>query len=249
MGTPTLGTTPPRYPRLRRALSWADNLLLVAVVAGGAAFGYQQLDGGADPPVPVERGLPPASTDDAFAPLEVLATLEVKGRAPKTNYDRKRFGVGAIDVDRNGCDYRNDTLRRDLQAMEVRPTSPVCVVERGTLLDPYTGDQVSFDRDDRPTPIEIDHLVALSDAWQKGAQQWSSEKLLQFGNDPRNLVATSTKANRAKGDGDAATWLPPNRAFRCTYVTRQVEVKATYGLWVTPAERAAMEAILETCDP
>ena len=233
--------------RFRRALSWADNVLLAAVIAGGGAFGYQQVTERDDPPVPVERGLPPASTEEAFEPLEVLATIDVKGRAPKTGYERKHVGVGAIDDDHNGCDYRNDTLRRDLQTSELRPGAHVCVVERGSLLDPYTGDRITFDRDDRPTPIEIDHIVALSDAWQKGAQQWSSEKLLQFGNDPRNLVATSTKANRAKGNGDAATWLPPNKAFRCSYVTRQIEVKATYGLWVTAAERAAMEAIHQTC--
>ena len=242
-------TRPKRYPRLRRVLSWADNVLLAAVIAGGGALGYQQLSDGDQAPVPVERGLPPASTEEAFEPLDVLATLDVKGKAPKTGYQRKHFGVGAIDYDHNGCDYRNDTLRRDLRTKELRPGEPVCVVERGSLLDPYTGDDVSFVRGQNPSPIEIDHVVALSDAWQKGAQQWSSEKLLQFGNDPRNLVATSRKANQAKKDSDAATWLPPNRAFRCTYVMRQVEVKATYGLWVTAAEREAMEAILQTCDP
>lgn len=227
----------------------ADNLLLAAVVAGGGAWGYQQLtDGAGDPPVPVERGLPPASTSEAFEPLEVLATIDVKGRAPKTGYKRDLFKVGAVDIDRNGCDYRNDTLRRDLTTMDLRPGTPVCVVEQGSMTDPYTGDEVSFVRNVRPYEIEIDHLVALSDAWQKGAQQWSPEKRAQFGNDPRNLVATSRRANQQKKDGDVATWLPPNKAFRCTYVTRQVEVKSTYGLWVTAAEREAMSAILAGCD-
>jgi hypothetical protein len=241
--------TPARFPRLRRAVSMADNVLLAVVVAGGGAWGYRALTDKPEPPVPVERGLPPASTSEGFEPLEVLATLDVKGRAPKTGYDRKYFGVGAIDYDKNGCDYRNDTLRRDLQSQVLRPGEPVCVVESGTLLDPYTGDQVSFVRGANPSPIEIDHLVALSDAWQKGAQQWSEGKLLQFGNDPRNLVATSRQANQAKKDHDAASWLPPNKAFRCTYVTRQIEVKATYGLWVTAAERETMEAVLAGCDP
>ena len=241
--------TPPRFRRLRRVLSWLDDLLLAGIVAAGGAWGYQQVAEREEPPVPVERGLPPASTSEAFEPLEVLATLDVKGRAPKTGYDRKRFGVGAVDLDRNGCDHRNDTLRRDLTTAVLRPTTPACVVEAGSMTDPYTGDDVSFVRGTNPSPIEIDHLVALSDAWQKGAQQWSPEKLVQFGNDPRNLIAVSHAANRAKGDGDAATWLPPNTAFRCSYVSRQIEVKATYGLWVTDAERSAMAGVLAGCTP
>lgn len=232
---------------IRRVLSAADNVLLAVVLVAGGAWTYQQVADRNDEP-PVERRLPEASTSEAFEPLEVLATLEVKGRAPKTGYDRKRFGVGAVDLDRNGCDYRNDTLRRDLATKELRPDDPrECVVERGSMTDPYTGDDVSFVRGANPSPIEIDHVVALSDAWQKGAQQWPPEKLLQFGNDPRNLIATSRAANRAKKDSDAATWLPPNRAFRCSYVTRQIEVKAAYGLAVTAAERDAMRRVLADC--
>ena len=229
--------------RLRRILSWADDALLVLILAAGGVLGYQQLTDGdaARRPPPIERRA------EASTGLDVLATLDVKGRAPRTGYQRRVFGVGSIDVDENGCDYRNDTLRRDLETMELRPGAHVCVVERGTLLDPYTGDEVSFVRGQNPSPVEIDHVVALSDAWQKGAQQWSSEKLLDFGNDPRNLLATSRKANQNKGNGDAATWLPPNRSFRCAYVARQVEVKAAYGLWVTKAEHDAMQQILERC--
>ena len=240
-----------RFRKLRRVAAVADNVLLAAVIAGGGAWGYQQLTDAdrADPPVRADRNLPQASFSEDYEPLELLSTLPVKGRAPKTAYDRKLFGVGSVDLDRNGCDYRNDTLRRDLTTKQLRPGQPVCVVESGTLLDPYTGNDVSFVRGEKPPPIEIDHVVALSDAWQKGAQQWSSEKLLQFGNDPRNLVATSRMANQQKRDSDAATWLPPNKAFRCSYVTRQVEVKATYGLWVTAAEREAMQAVLAGCDP
>ena len=237
-------------PRLRRALSWADNVLLVVVVAGGGALGYQAVTDEDRPRLQsgVERRvLPPASTDEVFEPLEVLATLETKGRAPKAGYDRALFRTGAVDLDGNGCDYRNDMLRRDLQTKVLRPGAPVCVVEPGAMVDPYTGDRVAFVRNQQPYDIEIDHLVPLADAWQKGAQQWSLEKRIRFGNDTRNLIATSRKANQQKKDGDAATWLPPNRDFRCTYVARQIEVKATYGLWVTAAERAAMQRVLEGC--
>ena len=243
-----------RFRRLRRILSWADNALLVVVLAAGGAWGYEQVTGDrllADDP-PAVRQLPPspppsAGTEAEADTLGLLATLEVKGRAPMTGYDRKLFGVGALDFDQNGCDYRNDTLRRDLDSMDLRPGPHVCVVERGSMVDPYTGVEVGFVRNVRPYEIEIDHVVALGDAWQKGAQQWSPDQRLRFANDPRNLLATSRSANQRKKHGDAATWLPPNQAFRCTYVARQVEVKAAYGLAVTAAERDAMHGVLRSC--
>jgi hypothetical protein len=233
--------------RVRRVLSLADNVLLVVVLGAGGAWGYHVISDRQEPALKQQRDLPPASSSEAFEPLEALAALEVKGRAPSTGYDRKLFGVGAVDLDRNGCDYRNDVLRRDLTVKVVRPGTPACVVERGSFNDPYTGDPVSFVRGTNPSAIEVDHIVPLADAWQKGAQQWSPDKRVQFGNDPRNLLAVSRQANRAKKDGDAATWLPPDTRFRCTYVSQQIAVKAAYGLSVTPAERDAMERVLRRC--
>ena len=90
-------------------------------------------------------------------------------------------------------------------------------------------------------------MVALSDAWQKGAQQLTEEQRRDFANDPLNLMAVAGWANQQKGDGDTATWLPPRREFRCSYVSRQVLVKERYGLWVTAAERDAMDRILASC--
>ena len=81
--------------------------------------------------------------------------------------------------------------------------------------------------------MQIDHVVALSDAWQKGAQQLTATERLQLANDPVNLFAVDGPTNGSKGDGDAATWLPPNQAFRCTYVAHQIAAKAKYHLWVT----------------
>jgi hypothetical protein len=89
--------------------------------------------------------------------------------------------------------------------------------------------------------------VALSDAWQKGAQQLSYDQRVSLANDPLNLFAADGPTNAKKSDGDAATWLPPNKAFRCTYVARQVAVKATYGLWVTQAEHDAIASVLASC--
>ena len=179
---------------------------------------------------------------------EALGRLEVKGRAPRTGYDRDRFGNGWVDTDRNGCDTRNDVLARDLTGETFRPGTRDCVVLSGTLADPYSGTVIEFHRgEDTSDDVQIDHVVALSDAWQKGAQGWDEEQRIRFGNDPLNLLAVDGSLNMQKGDGDAATWLPPDAGYRCAYVARQVAVKAAYGLWVTRAERDAIAGVLERC--
>ncbi|MGO4690637.1 HNH endonuclease family protein [Glaciibacter sp. 2TAF33] len=178
--------------------------------------------------------------------LALLATLPVKGKAPKTGYARTAvFGTAWLDVDRNGCDTRNDILARDLTAV-VR--SGPCKVLSGSFAEPYTGKIVDFVRgNDTSTLVQIDHVVSLSNAWQTGAQQLSQAQRISLANDPLNLLAADGRANAQKGDGDAATWLPAAKAFRCTYVSRQVSVKATYGLWVAPAEHDAMARVLSAC--
>jgi hypothetical protein len=177
--------------------------------------------------------------------LTLLASLAVKGRAPKTGYTRALYGEAWVDVDHNGCRTRDDVLTRDLTERQYRDR---CVVVAGTLLDPYTHRTMTFRKADAAA-VQIDHVVSLSDAWQKGAQQWSPQKRLAFANDPLELLAVAGEVNAAKSDGDAATWLPPYRPYRCAFVTRQVQVKAKYGLWVTPPERAAMRRVLGACPP
>jgi hypothetical protein len=172
--------------------------------------------------------------------------LRVAGRAPKTGYSRAQFGPAWQDVDHNGCDTRDDVLARDLVDRTMRPNTHGCVVLSGTFTDPYTGRALAFSKS-RASAVQIDHVVALSDAWQTGAQQWSAERRLAFANDPLNLQATDGATNQAKGDSDAASWLPPNRAYRCTYASRQIQVKAAYGLWVTPAEHDALADVLRSC--
>lgn len=180
--------------------------------------------------------------------LDVLATLPVKGRAPKTGYSRDQFGQAWADVDRNGCDTRNDTLRRDLTAVALKAGTHDCVVLSGALNDPYTAKLINFVRgNSTSSAVQIDHVVALSDAWQKGAQQLSPAQRLAFANDPLNLLAVDGPANMQKSDGDAATWLPANKSYRCAYVARQISVKASYALWVTQAEHDAMARILADC--
>jgi hypothetical protein len=193
---------------------------------------------------------PPPSTaaPTAGAALAVLETLAVKGRAPRTGYDRDRFGPAWADVDRNGCDTRNDVLRRDLDDVTTRAGTRGCVVATGVLADPYSGETIEFIRGQGTSQaVQIDHVVALSDAWQKGAQQWTDERREEFANDPTELLAVDGRLNSSKRDGDAATWLPPDRSARCQYVARQVAVKAKYALWVTSAEKAAIARVLAGC--
>ena len=185
-----------------------------------------------------------ASSNKKGSAAALLETLVVKGKAPKTGYSRSEFSHWR-DPDRNGCDARNDILKRDLIEIVFRESSNGCKVISGTLLDPYSGSaiQFTFGRSE----VDIDHVVALSHAWQVGAFQWSDTKRLEFANDPINLLAVSARLNRQKGDGDAATWLPPARSYRCAYVARQIVVKVKYGLWISAPEKARMQKVLDTC--
>lgn len=185
------------------------------------------------------------------APLtaeQALDSLAVKGRAPKTGYARDQFGQRWADVNRNGCDTRNDILKRDLSSVVFKAKTNNCVVLSGTLIDPYSGKTINFVRGNITSmAVQIDHVVALSNAWQTGAFKLSIETRTQFANDPLNLLAVDGPLNEQKGDGDAATWLPPLKSFRCKYVARQIAVKAKYGLWITPPEKSAMKSILAKC--
>ena len=193
------------------------------------------------------QGTAPIGSDEASEALRILNTLPVKGRAPKTGYSRAQFGDAWSDIDHNGCDTRNDILNRDLTAKQHK-NSRGCVVISGILNDPYTGKIINFIRGkDTSEQVQIDHVVALSDAWQSGAQEISAQERLQLANDPENLLAVDGPANQQKSDSDAATWLPANASFRCPYVARQIRVKAKYHLWVKPAEKKAMINVLTPC--
>lgn len=178
---------------------------------------------------------------------EALELLEVKGRSSKDDYDRAAFGQAWADVDHNGCDTRNDILRRDLADVAF-PSNSGCKVAAGHFKEPYTGFDIYFRRgQDSSGAVQIDHVVALADAWQKGAKELSVQQRQMLANDPLNLVAADGPQNVKKGAGDAATWLPPNKNFRCHYVARQVSVKTAYKLWVTQPEKDAMKRVLAGC--
>lgn len=195
-------------------------------------------------PVTADARSATSATPKKGTTLALLDTLVVKGKAPKTGYSRSSFSHWR-DPDRNGCDARNDILKRDLTNLVFKEDTNECKVVSGLLNDPYSGTEIEFTlgRSD----VDIDHVVALSHAWQVGAFQWTDAKRLEFANDPTNLLAVSARLNRQKGDGDAATWLPPAKSYRCAYVSRQVVVKVKYGLWITRAEKSAIEKVLATC--
>ncbi|GAB3398328.1 hypothetical protein GCM10027568_35270 [Humibacter soli] len=188
---------------------------------------------------------PPAAATPGTA-AALLATIPVKGRAPHTGYDRVGdFGPAWKDIDGNHCDTRDDVLARDLTTVVKKGS---CTVESGVLSDPYTGKTIHFVRGVQTSvAVQIDHLVPLSDAWETGAQQLTQQQRETMANDPLELLAVDGPTNESKGDGDAATWLPPNHAFRCTYAARQVSVKAAYHLWVTAAEHDALARLLSGC--
>lgn len=235
-----MSTSPYRFRRMLVALA-------ATLVIAGIGI-YSQLS--RPQPAPQAPSQPQAQTPaktptDPTLASAALETLAIKGRAPKTGYERSRFGDGWKSV--AGCDMRNRILQRDLQNPVFVEGNP-CLIASGTLFDPYTAKTINFVRgNSTSTDVQIDHVVALSNAWQTGAQQLTPEQRVALANDPLELLAVDGPTNQAKGDGDAATWLPPNKSFRCQYVARQVAVKQRYSLWVTQAEKNAIKNILTTC--
>ena len=221
-------------------------LLIVAIVGlGGAIIELESRDWqNVELPFASQFAQNESKNEPPSEAQNALETLEVKGRAAKTGYARTQFGNG-WDRGAHGCDMRNTILQRDLTEVE---TDENCKVQRGILHDAYTGKEIAFVRAQASSAdVQIGHVVALSNAWQTGAQLLSPEERREFANDPLNLLAVDGLANQQKGDGDAATWLPANRGFRCSYVARQIAVKQRYMLWVTPAEKDAMARVLGTC--
>ncbi|MHA7301039.1 HNH endonuclease family protein [Pseudarthrobacter sp. MDT1-22] len=249
------------YRRARRRSRQAWALLAVLAVSAVGSAGWFFTAGQfavAEPAIAGPREAPvfdgtwmkpviPVHAVPQGSALTALERLPVKGRAPKDNYQREAFGQAWLDVDRNGCDTRNDILRRDLTAVGFTEGSK-CKVVSGSIHEPYTGKAMLFRRGPESSKeIQIDHVVALSDAWQKGAQGLTPQQRQSLANDPLNLIAADGPANQQKSASDAATWLPKNKNIRCHYVARQISVKASYGLWVTQPEKDAMKRVLDSC--
>ena len=193
-------------------------------------------------------GISPSQADSVASGLSIIEAQVTKGRAAKTGYTRAQFGPTWADVDRNGCDTRNDILKRDLTGEVFKEKTRNCVVQSGTLIDPYSGETINFTRGNTSSmEVQIDHVVALSNAWQTGAFKLTIKERTALANDPMNLLAVKGRLNSQKNDGDAATWLPPLKSYRCDYVARQIAVKIKYKLWFTAPEKEAMVRILKSC--
>jgi hypothetical protein len=193
-------------------------------------------------------GISPSQADSIASGLSIIEAQVTKGRAAKTGYTRAQFGQTWADVDRNGCDTRNDILKRDLTGQVYKEKTRECVVLSGTLIDPFSGETINFVRGNVSSmEVQIDHVVALSNAWQTGAVKLSIKDRTAFANDPMNLLAVKGRLNSQKSDGDAATWLPPLKSYRCDYVARQIAVKIKYKLWFTAPEKEAMVRTLKSC--
>lgn len=213
-------------------------LAMMAVLAGCAPVGAE-----------------PASTTATGGAISAeLAKVKVIPSRPNVpGYDRScrkghgcSFGPAWKDVDRNGCDTRDDVLKAQLTAVKLRDGSR-CIVAAGTLHDPYTGRTVEFVKS-QAFRVQIDHVYPLGRAWDMGAASWTAERRLEFANDQAiNLLAVDGSANESKGDQGPGEWLPLNKAFRCAYVLRYLQVAKKYDLPVTAADADAAREIAPTC--
>ena len=181
------------------------------------------------------------SAGESQALLAAQALVE-RGRSSTTNYSRDAFGSAWKDVDRNGCDTRNDILGRDFTTAIYKGGTNDCKVIGGTWTDPYSNESYTFT--EQPSEAQIDHVVSLSNAWQMGADLWTEEMRTEFANDPLNLIVTVASLNRQKSDSNAASWLPPYKPGRCDFIARQVAVKTKWQLFVTSSEKRIMVGIL-----
>ena len=183
-----------------------------------------------------------AVADGTLSDLDKLTVND--NPTPPEKYNRvEQFGPAWKDVDHNGCDTRNDILARDLAVKDKRNA---CVVTAGQLADPYSGERIDFRKKDA-SKVQIDHVVALENAWQSGAYNLTQEDREALANDPDNLLAVNGHDNMAKGSKSADQWMPPNSAYACTYASKQVQIKSRYALTVTTSEKRALADALATC--
>jgi Protein of unknown function (DUF1524) len=237
-------------PAVAALLSGCTAVLLALT---GCTFEWQVESGPPEPAASVGQGDVPAGTLDPAGAAAALASLRVAEKTSLDGYERGCgegegcvFGPAWADVDRNGCDQRNDVLHRDLTEVEVRDGTQGCVVIAGVLDDPYTGETVPFVKAEA-AEVPVDHVVPLAAAWVQGADAWTTEQRVAFANDLTNLMATTRSANSAKGDSTADEWVPDDPTYGCSYATVVITVKDAYALAVTPAEADALERLLATC--
>ncbi|MFD9033704.1 HNH endonuclease family protein [Streptomyces sp. NPDC059567] len=241
----------PSYPKTLPLTALAAAVLITAGCTSdpGAPGGPAAPDGRAISPLEnpdgTKPGLAPVTTDaDKAAARRLIEGLSTKGRGPKTGYDRDEFGRAWMDtadgvpLARNGCDTRNDLIRRDARNLRFKDGSD-CVVVAMTLQDPYTGKTIEW-RKSKAAEVQIDHVVPLSYSWQMGSSRWPVSKRKQFANDVLNLIPVQGRANSAKSDSGPASWLPPARPIRCAYAVRFAQVATKYEMPVTAPDKKTM---------
>jgi hypothetical protein len=229
------------------------------VTAGGPDSAGNPSDG-SGPAVSDGRAVSPLDNPDGTKPglaavtsaadkakaRTLIAKVATKGRGPKTGYSRDRFGYAWMDsapgvpFAHNGCDTRNDLLKRDGDDVRYRSGS-TCVITSMTLQDPYTGRTIDWTKT-HATTVQIDHVMPLSYDWQMGAAHWTKDKREEIANDPLNLIPVDGPSTGAKSDSGPASWLPPSTRIRCSYAVRVAQVSLKYALPVTSADKQAMLA-------
>lgn len=232
-----------------------QKLTLPIIAALLAGITYMVVAG--TPAPTIEQGTAPSTTPidppqpltvDAAAAIELLDQIDPTTTPPTRPYSRDDFGQRWADVDRNGCDTRNDQLARDLVDITIKPGTHNCVVLTGILHDPYTGADISFTRGQGTSElVQVDHVVPLSWAARNGAELWTAELRTQFANDPINLQATDGPTNQSKSDRGPGSWMPPNSAYACTYAIRFVQIVSNYSLTIATEDEQSLRTTLNTC--
>ena len=185
-----------------------------------------------------------AAASDALQDLHALPLSD----AYVPGYDRTAFGQAWADTDHNGCDTRNDVLRRDLVDVDTKPGTNGCVVLSGTLQEPYTGRTIAFHRG--PTSsmaVQIDHRWPLGLVWRHGAASWTPAQREAFANDPAELVAVDGSANEEKSESGPGEWMPANAGDACSYATSFVAVATKWRLSIATADEHALDRTLTGC--
>jgi len=195
-----------------------------------APEGGRRSGDGKDVALPAEEADPDALDRQGASSelLDVLAELTVAPESPRTGYDRDLFDHWDDD-DGDGCDTRCEVL-----SAQRRPD--------GFWLSEWD----AYSTDD-PSELQVDHVVALSEAWDSGAHRWSDRARDAFADYRPNLIAVSAASNLRKGDRDAAEWFPSRAEANCLWASTAVRVKHRWDLAVDKAEADALGNLLRTC--
>ena len=193
------------------------------------------------------------------AGLDATNTIQT-AKARPGGYDREKYFGGWTSAGCGSATTRDTILARDMTNV-VR--NDKCQVTSGTLADPYTGATITFKRGrNTSTAVQIDHVVALLDAWESGARDWDQSKRVEYANSPDVLLASDGPANMAKGagldvngtsqyasqkSGAPDVWMPDNKAYRCDYMAKRATIKASWGLTMTPREKQQTVSVLSQC--